>query len=444
MTRTVHFLTFLTTKIIFKLFLNFKVYGKENLRNIKNGAIFISNHESYFDPFIISSGLSVFSQFHPIHYLTEESFFATFWGKLSKFGSPIPAYLKNGVEYSSRLPLKMLWKKHSVGVFNEWCYKKQPLIDRVNKLIILLSQEANKPIVPVYIFGIENLTWKKILKRQSEVLIFYGKPFIAKHELSENEKTKQINNALSGVKKNLFDVIDQEEVFFWANYGKLYHHIETVKPYKELVSVFSDNVAAKGKWLDLGSGSGGVVDLLNKNSDLKVIASDFDPGFLKQLKSRFEEKNNIEIQKINLCDKFNFQNDEFDGVTANLVLPYIIHHADKVGVRALEGVLMEIFRILKPGGQLIWSTPKKGVKFWKVFLASKEKVFGFDNKERLFYGPALLKQSLRIQNKGKRNKYHFLAISEIEKMLISLGFECVDFYNSMAKQVNVIKCKKPL
>lgn len=135
-------------------------------------------------------------------------------GKISKLGSPIPAYLKNGVEYGSRLPLKILWEKHSVGVFNEWCYKKQPLIDRVNKLIILLSQEACKPIVPVYIFGIEKLTWKKILKKQSEVLVFYGKPFIIKKELSENEKIKQINNALSEAKKNLFNVIDQEEIFF--------------------------------------------------------------------------------------------------------------------------------------------------------------------------------------------------------------------------------------
>lgn len=81
MVRIVHFLTFLTTKIIFYFFLDFKIYGKENLRNIRSGAIFISNHESYFDPFIISSGLSIFSRFHPIHYLTEESFFYDIFGK---------------------------------------------------------------------------------------------------------------------------------------------------------------------------------------------------------------------------------------------------------------------------------------------------------------------------------------------------------------------------
>lgn len=184
--------------------------------------------------------------------------------------------------------------------------------------------------------------------------------------------------------------------------------------------------------------------MLNKNNDLKIIASDFDSSFLKQLEIRFKEKNNIEIQKINLYDKFNFQNDDFDGITANLVLPYIIHHTDKVGVKAFEKILMEIFRTLKPGGQFIWSTPKKGVKFWKVFIASKEKIFGFDSKERLFYGPALLKQALKIQDKGRRNKYHFLDVNEIKKILFDIGFTQIEFYNAMAKQVNVIKCKKPL
>lgn len=378
MTRAVHFLTFLTTKIIFKIFLNFEVYGKENLKEIKKGAIFASNHESYFDPFIISSGLSLFSRFHPIHYLTEESLFTTFLGKLSKLGAPIPCYLKNGIDHAARKPLKILWKNNSVGIFHEWCYKKQLMIDRISKLIILLNQETNRPIVPIYIFGVENLTWRKIFTRQDKVLIFYGKPFNIERKLSENEKNKQFHNALRSAKLGLFNIINREEKKFWANYGRLYHHIEGVKPYKELLDVFGKNLIIKGKWLDLGSGSGGVIDLLKKNtqgSDFKIIASDFDPGFLKQLNDRFKGENNIEVQELNICDKISFQDNEFDGITANLVLPYIIHYAENTGVKAFKEIMKEIFRILKPGGQFVWSSPKKGVKFWKVFIASRGKVF---------------------------------------------------------------------
>lgn len=447
MTRVIHFLTFLTTKIIFKLFLNFEVYGKENLKEVKKGAIFISNHESYFDPFIISSGLSAFSSFHPIHYLTEESLFTTFLGKLARLGAPIPGYLKNGIDYAVREPIKILWKNHSVGIFHEWCYKKQLLVDRVGKLIVLLNQETNKPLVPIYIYGTESLTWKKIFTRQDKILIFYGKPFNIERKLSESEKSKQFHNALRNTKLELFNIIDHEEKLFWANYGRLYHHIEGVKPYKELLEIFSKDLFVKGKWLDLGSGSGGIIDLLKKNTpddNYKIIATDFDPGFISQLKKRFDNDDNVEIKELNLCKKILFEENKFDGITANLVLPYIIHYEEKIGIKAFEELLEDIFKILKPGGEFRWSSPKKGVKFWKVFIASRGKVFGFDGKEQLFYGPSLLRQALKIQDKGKRNIYHFLDTNELNKLLSNIGFIDIKFSKSMARQVNVISCKKPL
>ncbi|MCK6462655.1 MAG: methyltransferase domain-containing protein [Candidatus Pacebacteria bacterium] len=428
--------------------MNFKVYGKDNLKIIKgSSAIFTSNHESYFDPFIISSGLSLFSRFHPIHYLAEESLFDTFWGKLSKLGAPIPGYLKNGVDHATKEPLKILWKGQSVGIFHEWCYKTHPLIERMDKLIILLNQETNKPIIPVYIFGIEGLTWRKIFSRHDKVLIFYGKTFHIDHKLSEDGKRKQFHGELRRAKIELLDIIDQEEKKFWANYGKLYHHIEGVRPYKELMDVFGKNLTTNGEWLDLGSGSGGVVDLLKskaQGNNFKIIASDFDPGFIKQLNKRFNEESNIEVRELNICDKIFFENSRFDGVTANLVLPYIIHYDEEVGIMAFKKIMAEIFRILKPGGQFIWSSPKKNVKFFKVFIASREKVFGFDNKEQLFYGPALLKQAMTIQDKGKRNIYHFMETEDLINILSETGFQEIKIEKAMAKQINVINCKKPV
>ncbi|MEK9161594.1 MAG: 1-acyl-sn-glycerol-3-phosphate acyltransferase, partial [Patescibacteria group bacterium] len=64
-------------KIIFKLFAGLNVYGLENLKDVKKPVIFASNHESYFDPFLIGSGLPWFSKFHPICYLADDSFLKT-------------------------------------------------------------------------------------------------------------------------------------------------------------------------------------------------------------------------------------------------------------------------------------------------------------------------------------------------------------------------------
>ncbi|MCM8823410.1 MAG: class I SAM-dependent methyltransferase [Candidatus Omnitrophica bacterium] len=57
----------------------------------------------------------------------------------------------------------------------------------------------------------------------------------------------------------------------------------------------------------------------------------------------------------------------FDGIGANLVLPYVIDFCGKKGKEAFAGVLQELFRILKPGGHLVWSTPKAGANFFGFF-----------------------------------------------------------------------------
>lgn len=68
--KIMHIFGWLPLRIVFNSFCKFKVFGLENIKQIKEKrAIFVSNHKSYYDPFIIGIGLPWFSKFHPILYI---------------------------------------------------------------------------------------------------------------------------------------------------------------------------------------------------------------------------------------------------------------------------------------------------------------------------------------------------------------------------------------
>jgi len=347
-----------------------------------------------------------------------------------------------------RNPLEILRQRQSVGIFAEGCYSDGLYIEKKSKLIPKLSQLSKYPIIPVFIFGIENLNWKEILLRRRRVVIIYGEPIYVKEKIPEQEAEKQVNHALLDTRLRFIKLIHGEEKNFWNGYAQFYHYLERAKPYQDLVNEFDKNIPSviKGKWIDLGSGSGMIVDLLlkkiNNPQSAEILATDFDKTMLGHLSKRLNN-NNLKIKELDLAMSFDLPDNYFDGVTANLVLSYIIHHESELGLRGFTRLLEDIYKILKPGGKFIWSSPRKGVIFAKVFLASWKDILNPRQTENLYYGPAILKQALRIQNWGKRGIYHFLDTKEIEKILKEIGFINIKFSRSMANQVDIISCEKP-
>ena len=106
-------------------------------------------------------------------------------------------------------------------------------------------------------------------------------------------------------------------------------------------------------------------------------------------------------------------------------------------------LLKKVYSALKPGGEFIWSSPRNKVNFSKVFLASWKNILDLRNIDNMFYGPMILQQALKIQNKGRRGIYHFLGAEDLKKILSDIGFNDIKLTMSMANQVNIISCKKP-
>lgn len=451
MTKILHFTLWPFARIFFKSTLKFRVLGLENVTKIKGPVIFVSNHECYFDPFLVSAGIPWFSKIHPVRSLAHDGLFCksrilTFFLRI--YGA-FPGRAYKCDESALRMPEKILSNGGSVIIFKEWCYKVNPGKDYIYKVIAALGVKQKVPIIPVFIYGIYDggLTWKKVFQRKREVCVAYGKPVTPEMGSSEEKIEMLVEKGLLHTKLEFIKSLHEDEKRFWNGYAQFYYYLERAEPYQKLMNDVAAFVPDEmnGRWLDMGSGSGGVVDIFIKKKLLpsfEVSATDIDPTMIRHLEQRFAKVPFVKTRMLDLAPPIDIPNNSLDGVTANLVLPYVTYHHGEIGKKAFIDILKDVHKILRPGGVFIWSTPKKNVNFGRVFAESWKNVFDPRNISHIYYGPAILRQALKIQRKGKIGLYSFLSRDELREVLAGIGFKDIIFKRSMAGQVDIVFCRK--
>lgn len=116
--------------------------------------------------------------------------------------------------------------------------------------------------------------------------------------------------------------------------------------------------------LDAGCGSGWLTEHMLEQG-AKVIALDFNPDFVSLTRQRVQGK--AEVLQANLAEPLSFlANATFDLITCPLVMHYI---------KDWLPVLKEFHRVLKPNGQLIFSTHHP-IMDWQNFAV--ESYFSFE------------------------------------------------------------------
>ena len=244
-----------------------------------------------------------------------------------------------------------------------------------------------------------------------------------------------------------------KELEFWEEYANIYINLEKASPYRHLSKVIEGFVESKNGdvCLDIGCGPAKMSQIIWKKSKeraKKIIGMDIVLKPAKETLKRMDYLMPLELIYGDIGQKFPFPNSHFDLIVANLVIPYVIDFQGQNGKNALEKVLKETYRILKPKGHMVWSTPKKDVHFQWVFLASIPDMLNpyeyiiHKDITRILQGTRILKHALEIQRKGKEGIYTFLEKDELEKMLLKIGFVNPIWEKSFAQQVWVNRVYK--
>jgi len=164
------------------------------------------------------------------------------------------------------------------------------------------------------------------------------------------------------------------------------------------------------KVLEIGAGKGGYSQIFKKYSN-EFVMSDFKDSFI------LNKDSNLNFKKVDINQKFPFENNEFDFIFSCSLIEHIKHP---------ENMLVESKRVLKPDGFLYLSFPP----FYSPFGGHNVKPF------HLFGEKIAIKITNFLKNKDYTNYDIFWGdfglykrtIKSVKKLLLNYGFGIEDMW----------------
>lgn len=201
-------------------FAKFKVYGLENIKDLKGSVIFAPNHASELDPILVPAAFPWFFRLSPVFYVVSADktyrkdtdfkwrkhlyggFFFRSWGAY-----PIVAGMK---DYAKSMPHheRILEEGGSVCLFPEGRWSESGKHKTARGGVAYLAEKTGAIIIPTSIGGTWHLKASDFFKRKLEISISFGKPIYASDiintEESEPEKYQTAAvKVMTDVKNNL-------------------------------------------------------------------------------------------------------------------------------------------------------------------------------------------------------------------------------------------------
>ena len=180
-------------KILTKILYDFKIEGKENIRNLKEGVITVSNHVLFLDCAMVGLAYG----FKKVYFTTlEGSFKIPFVRKLIKLlrAMPIPESIKNRVYFMKAVD-DILKEENSVHFYPEAALF--PYFDKIRHFkngAFDFAVRNNKPIVPMVITFREPKGIRKIFKKKKDVTLKVLEPIRPKVEGNTKQRVEDLKN----------------------------------------------------------------------------------------------------------------------------------------------------------------------------------------------------------------------------------------------------------
>ncbi|HLD36225.1 MAG TPA: lysophospholipid acyltransferase family protein [Planctomycetota bacterium] len=155
------------------VFLGLRAFGRENIP--EGGAVLASNHQSYFDPALISITLN-----RPVYFLARKELFESnrFFGWFIHNLHAIPLERRTFDSTGLRRAIEVLQNGGLLIVFPEGTRSPNGEIGEIRKGVSLLGEKANVPLVPTLVDGAYQ-AWPRKHKlpiRFSPITVRFGPP----------------------------------------------------------------------------------------------------------------------------------------------------------------------------------------------------------------------------------------------------------------------------
>jgi len=194
-----------------KAFMRLEVDGIEHLKSLEKPFLICPNHQSFLDPFVLTSNYP-YKYFKNIFHVGASQFFnSRFMQWVAKMLYTVP--IDPDTQLMKAMKAGAIGLKHGkiLNIYSEGERDFDGELHEFKKGAAILATELDLPILPVALDGLQNVWARRSWKiRAAKVKIRFGKPFYAKEILDENLSDEAKYEAVTNHLKNTIAAMIEE------------------------------------------------------------------------------------------------------------------------------------------------------------------------------------------------------------------------------------------
>jgi ubiquinone/menaquinone biosynthesis C-methylase UbiE len=141
-------------------------------------------------------------------------------------------------------------------------------------------------------------------------------------------------------------------------FSKFFSNIQETPWYRQFLNPVIDEIGTEGKLLDIGTGSGKLIQIISNEKGIDCIGVDTNTDMLEEAKIKIIDTN-VKLLKIEPNAELSFKDETFNYIT----ICNVLFHLKK---EQIDFMLKDVQRLLKKDGKIIILTPTGKENFFKL------------------------------------------------------------------------------
>jgi ubiquinone/menaquinone biosynthesis C-methylase UbiE len=200
-------------------------------------------------------------------------------------------------------------------------------------------------------------------------------------------------------------------------FSKFFSSLQEAPWYRSFLNPVIDEIGTKGRLLDIGTGSGKLIQILSTENGVDCIGVDTDADMLIEAKKKLENLN-VELVEIQPDTKLPFENNSFDYITICSVLFHLSEDS-------IDEMLKDSLQLLKEDGEIIILTPTGKENIWKL----TKHFFSLKNRGVYIWYRATKKRALRWTAENYLAEYAARHELKYKRDVVMHGFAQLEVLN---------------